>query len=100
LTLSPTPSSTTACYDTTGWTDYFGDNCDWYEQYDSAGCPNYGNYWANPTTGVTPNEACCWCGGGSMSTEVSSIIINHESMLVGGSDMTPHQKLEKNIFGK
>ena len=35
---------------------------------DSEGCPNYGGFWANPETGITPGEACCWCGGGNTSS--------------------------------
>ena len=50
-----------ACVDEVGWKDSYGDGCEWYERYDNPGCPNYGNYWANPTTGITPNQACCHC---------------------------------------
>jgi hypothetical protein len=56
------------CSDFEGWTDSYGDACYWYEANDSEGCPNYGGFWANPETGITPGEACCWCGGGNTSS--------------------------------
>ena len=39
---------------------------------DGEGCPSYGDFWANPDTGVTPGEACCWCGGGNDNTAPTS----------------------------
>jgi len=51
----PTPAPD--CVDVAGWTDSYGDGCYWYEHFDQPGCPTYGGYWANPTTGVTPGEA-------------------------------------------
>lgn len=58
----PTPAPD--CVDIAGWTDAYGDGCEWYETYDQPGCPSYGDMWANPTTDVTPNQACCYCDGG------------------------------------
>jgi len=51
----PTPAPD--CLDVAGWTDAYGDGCEWYENFDQPGCPSYGDMWSNPTTGVTPGEA-------------------------------------------
>merc|ERR1739840_31672 len=60
----PTPTPPPGdCTDISGWTDAHGDGCEWYETNDQEGCPNYGDLWAND--GKTPNEACCYCGGGN-----------------------------------
>jgi len=69
LTPAPVPAPTVSdCYDIEGWTDAYGDDCTWYETNDSEGCPSYGNMWPNPTTGITPGDACCFCGGGVPNT--------------------------------
>jgi len=52
-----TPSDGSVCSDIAGWADSYGDGCEWYETYDQPGCPSYGGFWANPTTGITPGEA-------------------------------------------
>ena len=57
------------CMDTPNWVDSYDDGCAWYERYESKGCPRYGNHF-NAGYG-TPNEGCCWCGGGS--SRVSTI---------------------------
>ena len=47
-----------------GWVDSYGDNCSWYEENDTKGCPYHGNKWVpyvGPFKGISPNEACCWC---------------------------------------
>jgi len=64
-TKSPVEDPTTDCDDLEGWTDAYGDGCEWYETYDTVYCPSYGDMWANPTSQVTPREACCYCGGGT-----------------------------------
>jgi len=66
------PTPTPDCTDFDGWTDSYGDACYWYEANDGEGCPSYGDSWANPDTGVTPGEACCWCGGGNDNTAPTS----------------------------
>jgi len=63
---APAPSPTTECVDYPNWVDSYGDGCEWYEENDSQGCPNYGNYFDGGQG--TPNEACCWCGGGNTGT--------------------------------
>lgn len=42
-----------------GWTDSYGDGCDWYEE---RGCA-FGSIFESQ--GKTANQACCTCGGGS-----------------------------------
>ena len=59
---SPKPSS---C-DTPGWVDYFGDGCDWYEEFDSPGCPNYGDD-DGGTGGSVADDNCCYCAGTGVS---------------------------------
>merc|ERR1719223_206914 len=61
-----TPAPSASCTDLENWRDSYGDGCEWYEENDSEGCPNYGDYW-NGGMG-TANEACCWCGGGNQYT--------------------------------
>merc|ERR1719223_166888 len=61
-----TPAPSASCTDFENWRDSYGDGCEWYEENDSEGCPNYGDYW-NGGMG-TANEACCWCGGGNQYT--------------------------------
>jgi hypothetical protein len=65
-TSSPTGSPTVHCDDYPNWTDSYGDGCEWYETYDQPGCPSYGNYFDGGLG--TPNEACCYCGGGNAGT--------------------------------
>jgi len=49
-----------------GWQDVRryddGNNCDWYEEWDDAGCPFYGNKWPDED-GITAREECCHCRG-------------------------------------
>jgi len=68
-TPAPTPISTPAptppsgdCTDISNWIDTYGDGCEWYEAYDSEGCPNYGTFWDGGMG--APNVGCCWCEGG------------------------------------
>ena len=56
-TKSPVEDPTNDCDDLEGWTDAYGDGCEWYETYDTVYCPSYGDMWANPTSQVTPREA-------------------------------------------
>ena len=46
------------CLDTPGWVDKERDGCDWYEQYDFPGCPDYGNYGGNMGSA---SKNCCYC---------------------------------------
>mmetsp|Transcript_12148 Transcript_12148/g.18449 ORF Transcript_12148/g.18449 Transcript_12148/m.18449 type:complete len:271 (-) Transcript_12148:62-874(-) len=53
------------CTDTpSGWHDKDGYDCDWYARTTQS-CSFYGHLFANQ--GLTANEACCACGGGSTS---------------------------------
>ena len=48
------------CYDSNlGYGDVGGDQCDWYEGFNSVYCGNY------DTETFRANEMCCSCGGGS-----------------------------------
>ena len=62
-TISPAPTPDPNCEDTPGWVDSYGDGCWWYEDYDQPGCPDYGELYG--TELGTPNDNCCYCGGGS-----------------------------------
>ena len=55
-TISSKPT-TQLCTDSPGWTDSWGDRCEWYEANDSPGCPTYGQ----SVGGATDN--CCYCAG-------------------------------------
>ncbi len=55
------------CTDTPGWTDFFGNTCEWFEQKDEPGCPAYGALW-----GV--DEHCCYCKKSNSESEVSDPI--------------------------
>ena len=57
-----------SCSDIPGWVGSDNYACDSYETYDYAGCPLYGSDYANIETGIIPNDACCYCGGGECST--------------------------------
>lgn len=52
------------CNDKPGWYDSDGPayDCDWYAS-DASHCVNYGAWFRN--FGMTANDACCVCGGGS-----------------------------------
>ena len=43
---------------TPGWTDVWGDGCEWYEANDQPGCPKYGMNWEGDM-GLADN--CCFC---------------------------------------
>ena len=65
-TITPEPtSSPTDCRNVVGWTDRFGDGCEWYESRDPPGCPNigskYGNNTPGPYFGLYAKDACCYC---------------------------------------
>ena len=63
MQLSDPVLSDNMCWDTPDWTDSVGDSCTWYEQGDN--CLYYGDEFA--TAKGNANEACCACGGGSLS---------------------------------
>ena len=44
---------------TPDWTDYFGDDCSWYEENDMPGCPTYGMDYVG-SMGVAFDN-CCYC---------------------------------------
>ncbi|CAJ1963773.1 unnamed protein product [Cylindrotheca closterium] len=44
-----------------GWTDSYGDSCEWYERNDHKGCPLYGSEVG--IDGFTVGEVCCICRG-------------------------------------
>ena len=58
-------STPSVCHDYNGWIDVYGGGCDVYEFYDDPACPQYGSLFPNDD-GISGNEACCYCGGGSL----------------------------------
>jgi trypsin len=56
-----------SCKDKPGFMDAYGDGCSYYDE-DTNECGVYGDE-ANDN-GVTPNQACCACGGGSSTGPV------------------------------
>ena len=46
------------CQDVHNWTDQHGDNCTWYEMFDTIGCPTYGT--ERGTNSIPASKACCW----------------------------------------
>ena len=62
-TVSPNPTTTSSPSLCTGntpnWTDAYGFGCDLYEEYDSPGCPWYGDDF-NGTMG-SARDNCCYC---------------------------------------
>eukprot|EP00956_Cyclotella_meneghiniana_P010120 scaffold13973_cov43-Cyclotella_meneghiniana.AAC.3 len=55
-------SLSSSCHDTPGWTDAYGESCEWYEIYEVQGCPKYGHS-DGGIMGVAQDN-CCHCGGG------------------------------------
>ena len=53
------------CTNVSNWRDSDNDGCNWYTNNDP-GCDDYGDCCKNQ--GYTANEACCFCGGGTIST--------------------------------
>ena len=52
------------CTDMTGWTDSWGDGCEWYKAYDGPGCYGYGDSYTpsdGAFSGISANDACCYC---------------------------------------
>eukprot|EP00523_Entomoneis_sp_CCMP467_P003014 CAMPEP_0168750990 /NCGR_PEP_ID=MMETSP0724-20121128/17581_1 /TAXON_ID=265536 /ORGANISM="Amphiprora sp., Strain CCMP467" /LENGTH=650 /DNA_ID=CAMNT_0008799077 /DNA_START=22 /DNA_END=1975 /DNA_ORIENTATION=+ len=70
---SPTETTTTTtvqdgnCIDIPGWLDSGNDPCSWYEPLFPKNDCWLAPLYANPITGLTANDACCWCGGGQNS---------------------------------
>jgi len=50
----------TECSNLEGWVDSFNFSCTEYIEYDSPGCPLYGDMYPNED-GITANDACCYC---------------------------------------
>jgi hypothetical protein len=65
ITSSPTKSATPTalCFDTPNWVDCFGFGCDWYEENDEPGCPQFSSWYEGSMGEALDN--CCYCGGGS-----------------------------------
>jgi len=64
--VPPPPPSSGSCTNWAGWTDSYGDGCEWYETNDSQGCPNWTG--CCDAGNGTPDQACCHCGGGNTSS--------------------------------
>lgn len=66
-TASPTKSAspTAQCFNVPYWFDAFGDDCAWYGARADR-CDSFGDSFAG-TNGLTANEACCECGGGTVT---------------------------------
>ena len=63
---TPSPTVTPPlCTDYSNFVDSFGDDCTYYEENDTAGCPLWGDCDQCDAGFGTPGEACCWCGGGN-----------------------------------
>jgi hypothetical protein len=68
---SPTPAPTDGnggggCIDfPEDWTDSGGDGCDFYDS--SFRCNTFGNFYRDSVYGLTAQDVCCTCGGGSSS---------------------------------
>ncbi len=58
-------SSSSPCTDTPGWTDSFGNTCEWFEQKDKPGCPAYGAL-------RSVDEHCCYCKSNSTKSTSES----------------------------
>ena len=70
LTTTPDAVSYFECDDLEeGWRDDYNDDCASIEE--NNWCPDYGHIAASD--GQTPNEVCCACGGGTQSTEPTSV---------------------------
>ena len=61
----PPLTTSELCIDTPNWVDGSGDGCDWYEAFDTSGCPTSGNEYEG-IMGVAVDN-CCHCGGGTSS---------------------------------
>ena len=55
------------CTNLEGWADPEGYTCDTWSA-ESTWCDDYGSISTSSVSGLTANEACCACGGGSEST--------------------------------
>lgn len=69
-TISPTPSGP-SCINDPLFVDSYGDNCSWYENNAQAGCSEWSGC-CDAGFG-TPDQACCFCGGGIMINSCSEI---------------------------
>ncbi|CAB9526035.1 metalloproteinase dpy-31 [Seminavis robusta] len=69
------------CTDTPDWVDIEGDSCEWYEEYNDSydACALYGAGFGNAVTGMTANDACCVCGGGSLGGVTFRVLQNADS---------------------
>ena len=62
-TISASPSWCTG--DTPNWEDGYGYGCNWYEENDKPGCPNYG--WRYRGNMGVADDNCCYCFGTAVS---------------------------------
>ena len=66
LVARTSPVSASPCTGSTpDWMDADGYGCEWYEAYDTPGCPRYGNLYGGEM-GVA-NGNCCYCEGTGVS---------------------------------
>jgi len=61
---TPEPTAPPCTDNPEGWQDYHEHNCEWYAVNNH--CAKFGNDFAK-NDGITANDACCACGGGSTS---------------------------------
>ena len=87
FTATTTTVTAQQCTDVAGWVDTSGDGCDWYEGFlgdddeyyydDEKGmsrCEAYGSCCFNG--GHSASTACCACGGGSLYSQCTDILVN------------------------
>jgi hypothetical protein len=56
---APTPKPTSPCTgNTPNWTDSYGDDCTWYEQWEAPGCPTWGMDEGEMGSAM---DNCCFC---------------------------------------
>ena len=48
------------CSNLEDWVDVGNDDCTWYIENDSPGCPFFGDYFFD-SNGIAANDACCYC---------------------------------------
>lgn len=71
-TLTPSPSAsptssaspTVQCFNVPYWFDIYGNNCAWYAAREGR-CDVFSDSYYPGINGLTANEACCDCGGGT-----------------------------------
>ena len=74
-----------SCQDTPGFLDTYGDGCEWYEQNDP-GCEQWGHICCAGGFG-SPNEECCYCGGGNTVNSSNNVSAGGLSIQPGSLDI-------------